>query len=71
MAKTVEKKEKTMLEFLEERKEMVWYNRYCYSETFAMTTPKPGREEEFANAVRDCEVIEELIALVKKEGSVV
>jgi hypothetical protein len=32
-----------------------------------MDTPKEGYEKEFAEAVRDCEIVEELIALVQEK----
>ncbi|ADY54885.1 hypothetical protein Sgly_2985 [Syntrophobotulus glycolicus DSM 8271] len=56
---------KTILQYLKEQKDMAWHNRLCYSKTYGMDTPKEGYEKEFAEAVRDCEIVEELIALVQ------
>lgn len=46
---------------------MAWHNRLCYSKTYGMDTPKDRYEKEFANAVRDCEIVDELIAMVKEK----
>lgn len=56
---------KTVLEYLQERKNIALHNLFCYSKTYSMDTPKNGYEKEFAGAVRDCEIVEELIALVE------
>lgn len=55
---------KTIMGYLEECKEMAWHNRLCYSKTYSMDTAKDGYEKEFSEAVRDCEIVDELIALV-------
>jgi len=56
---------KTVLEYLRERKEMADHNLFCNSATYAMDTPKKGYEERFAEATRDGEIVDELIALVE------
>jgi hypothetical protein len=56
---------KTKLQYLQEQKDRAWHNRLCCSRTYAMDTPKEGLEKKFAEAVRDCEIVEELIALVQ------
>lgn len=58
---------KTTLQYLSERKDMAWHNRFCYSKTYGMDTPKDGYEKEFAEAVRDCEIVDELIAMVEEK----
>lgn len=58
---------KTILQYLQEQKEMAWHNRLCYSKTYGMDTPKEGYARNFVEAVRDCEIIEELIALVQEK----
>lgn len=57
---------KTILEYLNEKKDMAWNNRLCCSKTYGMDAPKEGQEKNFAEAVRDCEIVEELILLVQK-----
>lgn len=54
---------KTVQQYLEECKEKAWYNRYVYSKTYAMDTPREGYEDEYAEAVRDCEIVEELLKM--------
>lgn len=56
---------KTVLEYLKEKKEVAWYNRLCYSKTYTMETPQEGYENEFAEAVRDCEIVEELLMMAQ------
>ncbi len=58
---------KTVLQYLTEQRDMAWHNRLCYSKTNGMDAPKEGYEKEFAEAVRDCEIVEELIALVQEK----
>lgn len=57
---------KTVLQYLEEQKQMAWHNRLCYSKTYAMETPRDGYEKEFDNSVRDCEIVDQLINLVTR-----
>ncbi|EPR07788.1 hypothetical protein [Ruminiclostridium papyrosolvens] len=56
---------KTTLQYLLERKDLAWHNRLCYSMTYEMDTPKEGYRNEHSEAVRDCEIVEELITMVK------
>lgn len=55
---------KSVLEYLHECKQMADHNRLCYSATYGMDTPKPGYKAEFQEAVRDGEIVDELIAMV-------
>lgn len=55
---------KSVLEYLNECKQMADHNRFCYSATYGMDTPKPGYETEFQEAVRDGEIVDELINIV-------
>lgn len=56
---------KTILEYLNECKEMAWHNRLCYSANYAMTKPKAGYEVQYSEAVRDCEIVDELLTIVQ------
>ena len=56
---------KTVLECLEECQQIAKHNQFCYSATYAMDTPKEGYAKEFAESVRDGEIVDELIAMVK------
>jgi hypothetical protein len=58
---------KTVLNYLDEQKQMAWHNRLCYSKSYDMEAPKDGYEKEFDNAVRDCEIVDELIQIVKEK----
>lgn len=58
---------KTVLEYLNERLELAQHNRLCYSENYAMSRPRLGFEKEWAEAARDIEIAEELIAMVKEK----
>jgi hypothetical protein len=58
---------KTVLKYLQEQEEMAWHNRLCYSQNYGMDTPKVGYEKEFKESVRDCEIVEELLKLVKEK----
>ena len=58
---------KTITEYLRERREMADHNLFCYSATYAMDRPKEGCEKEFAEAVRDGEIVDELMALAAKK----
>lgn len=53
------------LKYLRKCQDMAWNNRFCYSATYGMNTPKEGYEKKFGEAVRDCEIIDELIALME------
>lgn len=55
---------KSVLEYLHECKQMADHNRLCYSATYGMDMPKSGYEKEFREAVRDSEIVDELIAMV-------
>ena len=55
---------KSVIEYLNECKQMADHNRMCYSATYGMDTPKPGCEKEFQEAVRDGEIADELINMV-------
>lgn len=56
---------KTVREYLQERKDMANHNLFCFSATYGMDRPKEGKEEQFTEAVRDCEIVDELIAMVE------
>ena len=56
---------KSVIEYLHECKTMANHNLLCYSATYGMDTPKPGYEEQFQEAVRDGEIVDELIDMVK------
>lgn len=57
---------KSITDYLNEQKEMAWHNRLCYSKTYAMDEPRDGYKNEFENAVRDCEIVNELIAMAQE-----
>lgn len=57
---------KSVLEYLSEQKDMAWHNRLCYTDPYGINTPKEGQETQFAESIRDCEIIDELIELVKR-----
>lgn len=59
---------KTTLEYLEDRKNMACHNLLCCSANYIMTKPKEGMEEGFVEYTRDCEIIDELIAMVKERS---
>ncbi|HCT63869.1 MAG TPA: hypothetical protein DIC60_01085 [Lachnospiraceae bacterium] len=61
---------KTVKDFLKESREMAWHNRLCYSKTYLMNEAREGCERLFEDSVRDCEIVEELIRLVKKEEAI-
>lgn len=61
---------KTILQYLTEQKDMAWHNRLCYSKTYSMETPKEGYEKNFAEAVRDCVLIDEIIQIVTEAQDV-
>lgn len=56
---------KTVLEYLREQENVVWHNRLCYSKTYDMDVPKEGKDDDFVESVRDCEIVDYLIELVK------
>ena len=56
---------KTVLEYLKECHDMALHNQLCYSATYAMDTPTKGYEKEYAEAVRDGQIVDELTAMVK------
>lgn len=58
---------KTVLEYLKECLDMAQHNQLCYSATYAMDRPKVGFEREYAEAVRDGQIVDELIAMVKEK----
>ena len=60
---------KSVIEYLNECKQMADHNRLCYSATYGMDTPKPGYEKQFQEAVRDGEIADELIAMVSYPNS--
>lgn len=59
---------KTILDYLNERKDIAWNNRLCYSKTYGMDTPKEGKEDNFWECVRNCEIVDYLIDLVEKDN---
>ncbi|PYG86706.1 hypothetical protein LY28_02732 [Ruminiclostridium sufflavum DSM 19573] len=61
---------KTIHQYLTEKKVMAEHNLLCYSKTYGMDTPKEGYEEKFAEAIRDCEIVEELIKLVQLNNEI-
>lgn len=56
---------KTVHEYLNECRDMAWNNRLCYSKTYGMDAPRDGDEEAFTECVRDCEIVDFIIGLVK------
>lgn len=61
---------KTILEYLNECKDMACHNLLCYSKTYGMDTPKEGYEEHFAEAQRDLEIVNLLMSREEKFKSV-
>lgn len=59
---------KTIDQYLQNCKDMAWHNRLCYSKTYGMDTAREGYEKEFAEAVRDCEIVDELIQLAEQKN---
>lgn len=58
---------KSILEYLNECKDMAANNQLCYSNSLLMNGPKEGFEKEYAEAVRDGQIVDELIAMVKEK----
>lgn len=54
---------KTVLEYLDQCKNMACHNLLCYSDNYAMTKAKPGLEKQFEDARRDCEIAATLVLI--------
>lgn len=59
---------KSVLQYLSEKRRAAYHICLCYAENYLMKKAKVGREEDFVEAKRECEILEELITLAEKEG---
>ena len=55
------------IEFLLDLYELELYKKSLYEKDLKSNTPKPNREHEFAIAVKNVKIIEELLDLIDKE----
>jgi len=55
---TIMSKEELLRKYIDQAS----HNLFCYSADYAMTRPKPGYEKDFAEAERELEMLEEMLA---------
>lgn len=53
-----------ILAYLERCKDQAYSDRFRHSANYLMSIPLDGHEKEHAAAIRDCEIVEELIQLL-------
>lgn len=63
---------KTVLEYLQEARDMAAHNKRCYSKVThrdggIIIEPVKGFEKEYSEAIRDCQITDELTAMVKRK----
>ena len=54
-----------ILAYLERCKDQAYSDRFQHSANYLMSIPLEGHEKEHAAAIRDCEIVEDLISMVK------
>jgi hypothetical protein len=59
---------KSVMEFLEEQKSMAIFQCYHFSTSANLDTAKPGYEKEYKEAIRDRDIIAEIMAMVLEKN---
>jgi retron-type reverse transcriptase len=60
---------KSVIEYLEDQRDINTFQCYHFSTSSLFDAPKPGYEKEYEETMRERDIINELIAMVKRKNA--